>query len=158
MDQLEAAVIEPCGSVSSSTPTEEYSLKGISLWYDQPLKLCLWLLSSGSVTRIMLVVMMAFVAIVMTVFETLVLCPVLVVLMPWFLAPSHSSPVTRLVLSSLSQKRTATPSPTSVHRSFVTKITNRGLMNSVHLDYKSAGKKSAYQDEENATCPVKAPI
>ena len=45
------------------------------------------------------------------------------------LAPFHSSPVTRLVLSSSSEKRTVAPSPTSA--SFVTKTTNRGLMNSV---------------------------
>ena len=65
----------------ASCSTEEYSPEGISLWHDQPLKLCLWLLSSGSVARFVLVVVMAFVATVMTVVETLVLFPVLAVSM-----------------------------------------------------------------------------
>ena len=65
----------------ASCPTEEYSPDGISVWQYQPLKLCMWLLSTGRLTRLVLVAMVAFAATVLTVLETLVLCPVLTVLL-----------------------------------------------------------------------------
>jgi hypothetical protein len=65
----------------ASCPTEEYSPEGISVRYHQPRKLCLWLLSSGSLTRLIFVVTTAFIATVLTVLEMSFLCPVLVVLL-----------------------------------------------------------------------------